>query len=54
MTPKECAEKLIKYQNTKDVEQVHVEVDGALCDLLTYLGYEDVVDEYRRIRKNYG
>lgn len=49
MDPKECAEKLINYQNTKDVEE-----NGALCDLLTYLGYEDVVDEYRRIRKNYG
>jgi hypothetical protein len=31
----------------------HVEADEVLCELLISLGYEDVVEEYRKIEKWY-
>ena len=53
MTPKECALKIIEQQEVKDCEKAHILADGALCDLLIYLGYEEVVNEFRLIRKLY-
>lgn len=34
-------------------EEAHGEADGVLCDLLTFLGYEDVVKAYDKIDKWY-
>jgi hypothetical protein len=33
--------------------QQHVDADEVLCELLTSLGHEDVVEEYRKIDKWY-
>lgn len=44
---------LIEEQENWDSEMAHVNADEVLCDLLTALGYDDVVAEYNRIRKWY-
>ena len=36
-----------------DIENDHVVADKILCDLLTSLGYADVVAEYHKIEKWY-
>jgi hypothetical protein len=36
-----------------DVESAHIHADQVLCDLLTALGYADVVAEYDEILKWY-
>jgi len=36
-----------------DIERDHIEADSVLCDLLTSLGYEDVVEKYDAIEKYY-
>lgn len=38
-------------QKDLGMEDAHKEADDALCDLLTALGYENVVNEYRKIDK---
>lgn len=43
----------IKDRGTGDPEQSHQEADQILCDLLTQLGYEDVVRMYQSITKWY-
>jgi len=51
MTPKKCMETLIEVD--EDVEDSHKKADDALCDLLIYLGYEEVVEQYLLIGKWY-
>ncbi|MBS9405375.1 hypothetical protein KG088_17325 [Halomonas sp. TRM85114] len=65
MDRQEAIRKLIAIQNrpaeynswlqesTVDQHKQHVDADKVLCELLTSLGYEDVVEEYRKIDKWY-
>lgn len=36
-----------------DVEAAHQDADDVLCDLLTALGFADVVEEWRKVPKWY-
>ena len=45
--------RLRDMQKIFDEEQAHINADNVLCDLLTELGYEDVVHEYNKIEKWY-
>ncbi len=43
--------KLKMQQTNPDPERAHIEADNALCDLLTALGFENIVKEYQKIGK---
>jgi len=45
--------RLRQYARNTDFEEAHKQADDALCDLLEVLGYGEVVDEYRKIKKYY-
>ena len=47
----EAIERLEAEQQNDDTEMAHSNADDALCDLLTSLGYQDVVREYRKVHK---
>lgn len=53
MTKEEAIEKLKEAQNGDDPECDHGAADQVLCDLLTALGYADVVEEYDKVHKWY-
>jgi hypothetical protein len=53
MTSKQAKTKLRKLQHREDEEREHWEADKILCDLLTALGYEDVVKEFNKVGKWY-
>jgi hypothetical protein len=65
MDRQEAIRKLIAIQNQPEEynswlqesvvnqHEQHVDADIVLCELLISLGYEDVVDEYRKIEKWY-
>lgn len=53
MTREEAIEKLRALQTSHDPESDHSEADKVICDLLTSLGYEDVVCEYDHVDKWY-
>lgn len=36
-----------------DAEMAHIDADLVLCDLLSVLGYTDVVSEYEKVDKYY-
>lgn len=40
-------------QKNRDTEAAHSNADGALCELLITLGYKDVIDEWRKVKKWY-
>lgn len=44
---------MIGLQSDKDTESAHLKADVILCDLLTALGYSELVDEYNLIDKWY-
>lgn len=44
---------LKEQQSNGDTEMAHSNADDILCDFLIYLGYKDVVDEYRKVSKWY-
>lgn len=46
-------QKLRECQKLDDVEVAHVDADQVLCDLLSDLGYADVVSEYVEVDKYY-
>jgi len=50
---KEYIEALKEYQVEGDVENDHLEADNLLCELLTRLGYSDVVKEWEKVYKWY-
>lgn len=53
-TPQEKAKrKLIELQAMHDTETAHILADNVLCDLLEELGFEEVTEEYHKIRKWY-
>lgn len=49
----EAIQELKKLQKTYDTEANHVEADEILCELLKELGFEDVVEQYNKIKKWY-
>lgn len=40
-------------QEKRDIEAAHSDADNILCELLSSLGYHDVVSDYRRVKKWY-
>lgn len=53
MTKEEAITKLKLEQHNGDTEVAHSNADQILCDLLTSLGYGDVVHEWAKIDKWY-
>jgi len=51
MTKEEAIKALKNEQRKGDTEMAHSKADNVLCDLLTALGYQDVVREYRKVDK---
>lgn len=49
----EALAKLAEIAKDDDIEVAHFEADDVLCDLLTAIGYGEVVAEYSKIRKWY-
>lgn len=45
--------KLRKLQKNEDIESAHCGADHVLCDLLGTLGFNDVVQEYHKVKKWY-
>ena len=46
--------KLLKVeQKNVDMQAAHMQADRILCQLLQNFGYDDVVDEYDKVRKWY-
>lgn len=52
MTKEQAIEELIKCQDD-DPEWGHVDADDVLCRLLISLGFDDVVEEYKKVLKWY-
>lgn len=50
---KEAIEKMKKCVNNDDTECGHIEADAVLCDVLTQLGYKELVDLYEKVKKWY-
>lgn len=53
MTREEAIVKLRALHTSYDPESDHAEADKVLCELLTTLGYEDVVIEFDNVDKWY-
>jgi len=54
MKPHEVAlEKLRQAQGEPDCEMAHEDADLALCEMLTALGYDEVVAAWKRVDKWY-
>lgn len=53
ITRKLAIKELREQQASGDTEEAHAHADRVLCELLTKLGYADVVDEYSQINKWY-
>jgi hypothetical protein len=51
---KEEAIKLLRSLQTDDPEDAHWEADGILLNLLSDVGFEDVVDEFLKVRDTIG
>ena len=50
---KEAIEKMKKCVNSGDTEVAHLDADNILCDVLTQLGYKELVDLYEKVKKWY-
>ena len=44
---------LKQLQDSGDTESAHSEADDILCDFLIHLGYDEVIEEYKKIDKWY-
>lgn len=53
MTREQAIALLKAQQKNRDTENAHGDADDILCELLTTLGYEDVVAEWRKVKKWY-
>jgi hypothetical protein len=53
MTREEAIKELNKAQSHGDTEAAHGNADDILCELLKSLGYEDVVEEWYKVKKWY-
>lgn len=43
---------IIRYSD--DPEQAHIRADDVLCEILTEMGYEDIVEAFNIVPKWYG
>ena len=50
---KEAIEKMKECVNNSDFELAHLDADNILCDVLTQLGYKELVDLYEKVNKWY-
>lgn len=50
---KEAVEKMKECVNNGDTEVAHLDADAVLCDVLTQLGYKELVDLYEKVKKWY-
>jgi len=51
---KEAIEKMKEcVKNNGDIEVAHLDADNILCDVLTQLGYKELVDLYKKVDKWY-
>ena len=50
---KEAVEKMKECVNNSDTELAHLDEDNILCDVLTQLGYKELVDLYEKVNKWY-
>lgn len=50
---KEAVEKMKECVNSGDTEVAHLDADAVLCDVLTQLGYKELVDLYEKVKKWY-
>lgn len=53
MTREEAIAKLKELQKCGDIEAAHLEADDILCNLLSALGYADVVKEWEKVNRWY-
>lgn len=53
MTREKAIEALEDLQGAYDIELEHCDADQVLCDLLSALGYQDVVDAWEKVEKWY-
>lgn len=53
MDEKEAILELNKLTTTFDIEKNHLDADKILCSFLRKLGYNELVDAYKRIEKWY-
>ena len=53
MTREQAIEQLQALQEGRDIEVEHDVADETLCKLLISLGYQDVVDEWSKVKKWY-
>lgn len=53
MTREQAIEKLKMLHGSGDIEAAHGDADTILCDLLTSLGYGDVVAAWDEVEKWY-
>lgn len=53
MTKELALDRLRSLQGNGDTEAQHSDADKVLCELLTALGYADVVEEWQRVPKWY-
>lgn len=53
MTKEEAIAKLKECKAGSDIECAHSDADDVLCELLTSLGYADVVEMWKKIEKWY-
>ena len=49
----EFIEKMQEYVSSDDPESAHIDADHLLCELLTKLGYENLVQKYDEVTKWY-
>lgn len=50
---KEAIEKMKECVNNGATEVAHINADAVLCDVLTQLGYKELVDLYEKVKKWY-
>ena len=50
---KVAIEKMNECLNNGDTEVAHINADAVLCDVLTQLGYKELVDLYEKVKKWY-
>ena len=50
---KEAIEKMKECVNNGDTEVAHINAEAVLCDVLTQLGYKELVDLYEKVKKWY-
>ena len=53
MNREEAINELKQWQAHDDEEMEHIRADEILCELLISLGYQDVVDEWKKVGKWY-